>query len=191
MSSAQNFILFSRRSISSFSFARLAFNEVLADRALLQSVSFGELAYGFAVFPRGQAEHEFFPNRLRQRLAPVEQFVGSQPDLPVVGRTNARPFDRNLLPHHHAVAALGAPPIRFPLRRRPAALTDQSTHFLVHEQSDQLQSGLANQFPHSLAQPADHLGHRQHHLYRRISFRGHLFEPLHGSLRFDLIWFLH
>jgi hypothetical protein len=40
-------------------------------------------------------------------------------------------------------------------------------------------------------QPAHHFGHRQHNLYGRVSIPGHLFQPLHGSQRFDLIWFLH
>src|SRR4051795_10290243 len=41
------------------------------------------------------------------------------------------------------------------------------------------------------AQPAHHLGHRQHHLHCRISIRDHFLEPLHGALRFNLIRFLH
>src|ERR1035441_9244367 len=31
----------------------------------------------------------------------------------------------------------------------------------------------------------------QHHLHRRISFRGHGLKLLHSALRFNLVWFLH
>jgi hypothetical protein len=55
----------------------------------------------------------------------------------------------------------------------------------------QLQPGLTDQLAHAFAQPADHLGQRQHHLYRRISFGSHFCELFHRSLRFNLIWFLH
>jgi hypothetical protein len=44
---------------------------------------------------------------------------------------------------------------------------------------------------HTLPQPAHHLRQRQYHLHRRISVGCHLFEPFHGSLRFNLVWFLH
>src|SRR5271168_5223785 len=50
---------------------------------------------------------------------------------------------------------------------------------------------MTNQLTNALMQPAHHLSHRQHQLDRRISIRSHLFQPLHGSQRFDLIRFLH
>ncbi|HEX4230939.1 MAG TPA: hypothetical protein VHZ07_19835 [Bryobacteraceae bacterium] len=54
-----------------------------------------------------------------------------------------------------------------------------------------MQSGLAHQFAYPLALPTHDLGHGQHHLHRRIPFNGHLLQPFHRSLRFNLIWFLH
>jgi len=121
----------------------------------------------------------------------VKHLVAAQPHFLVVGGTHARPVDWNLLPHHHAVASLLAPPAGRPVRLRLAALPHQFPDFLFHQQFHQLQASLADQLAHSLAQPAHQLGQRQDHLHRRISVGGHLFELSHSSLRFNLIWFLH
>src|SRR5712692_1777159 len=164
---------------------------MLADRALLQSVCFAELAHRLAVFPRAQAEHQLLPHRLGQRLAAVEHLIAAQPHFLVVARPHARPFDRHLLAHHHAVAALAAPPAGCPFRLPPAPLADHFANFLLHQQIHQLQAGLTNQFTHPFTQPAHHLGHGQHHLHRGISVRGHFRQLLHCSLRFNLVWFLH
>src|ERR1035438_6799730 len=43
-------------------------DEMFADRALLQTVRFGELPNGLPVFPRAQAQHQLLPDRFRQRL---------------------------------------------------------------------------------------------------------------------------
>src|ERR1700676_4676134 len=72
-----------------------------------------------------------------------------------------------------------------------AAFPDSFPDFFLHQQFHHSKAGLANQCSHALVQPADHLGHRQHHLHRRISIRGHFLELSHSSLRFNLIWFLH
>jgi hypothetical protein len=40
-------------------------------------------------------------------------------------------------------------------------------------------------------QTAQHLGHRQHHLHRRVSIRRHCLERFDSSLRFNLVRFLH
>src|SRR3954454_2277978 len=101
------------------------FDEVFADRALLQAVRLAELPHRLAIFPRAQTEHEFLPYRLRQRLPAMEHLVAAQPDLPIFGRTNSRPLDGYFLSHHDAVPALCAPPLGGPLRQRPVALTHQ------------------------------------------------------------------
>ena len=164
---------------------------MLADRALLQTVRFGELTNRLAVFPRAQPEHQLLPHGFRQRLAAMEHLVAAQPHFLVLRRPHARPLDRHLLPHHHAVAALATPPIGRPFRLPLTALADQFPDFFLHQQIHQLQAGLTNQFAHALTQPAHHLSHGQHHLHRRISIRGHCLELLHSSLRFNLVWFLH
>src|ERR1017187_4509070 len=105
--------------------------------------------------------------------------------------SHTRPPDWNLLAHHHAVAAFGAPPAGRPFRLPLAALSGQSPDFFLHQQIHQLQTGLTDQLTHAFPQPAHHLGHGQDHLHRRISIRGHCLELLHCSLRFNLIWFLH
>ena len=166
-------------------------DEMFADRALLQTVRFGELAHCLAVFPRAQTEHQLLPHGFRQRLAAMEHLVAAQPHFLVLGRPHARPLDRHLLPHHDAVAALATPAVGRPFRLPLAALADQFPDFFLHQQIHQLQAGLTNQFAHALSQPAHHLGHGQHHLHRRISIRGHCLELLHSSLRFNLVWFLH
>src|SRR5437870_678075 len=164
---------------------------MLADRALLQSVGFAELAHRLAVFPRAQAEHQLLPHGFGQRLAAVEHFVAAQPHFLVVGRPHARPLDRYLLAHHHAVAALATPPAGRPFRLPLAALTSQFPNFFLHQQIHQLQAGLTNQLTHAFTQPAHHLGHGQDHLHGRISIRGHCLKLLYSSLRFNLVWFLH
>src|SRR3954451_18954327 len=57
------------------------FDEVFADRALLQAVRFAELPHRLAIFPRAQTGHEFLPYRLRQRLPAMEHLVAAQPHL--------------------------------------------------------------------------------------------------------------
>jgi hypothetical protein len=121
----------------------------------------------------------------------MKHLVAAQPHFLVVSCPHARPLDRHLLPHHHAVAALAAPPVRGPFRLPLAALARQFSNLLPHQQIHQLQAGLSNQLAGALTQPAHDLGQRQHHLHRRISIRGHCIELLDGSLRFNLIWFLH
>src|SRR6202044_830749 len=106
-------------------------------------------------------------------------------------RPHSRPLDRHLLAHHHAVALLATPPIGQPFRLPLAALANQFPDFFPHQQIHQLQAGLTDQFAHALTQPAHHLGHRQYHLHRRVSFPGHCLKLLHSSLRFNLVWFLH
>src|ERR1035437_9943428 len=71
------------------------------------------------------------------------------------------------------------------------ALARQVTHFLVHHQVHQLQSGLPQQVSYSLLQQTDDVGHRKDHLHVGILFGGEPAELLHGSLLFDLISFLH
>src|ERR1700724_2695267 len=71
-----------------------------------QSVGFAELPDGLAVFSRAQAEHQLLPQRFGQRLAAMEHFVAAQPHFPVVRGPHTRSLNRNLLAHHHAVAAL-------------------------------------------------------------------------------------
>src|ERR1022692_3373878 len=164
---------------------------MFADRALLQTVRFGELPNGLPVFPRAQAEHQLLPDRFRQRFAPMEHLIAAQPYLLVIRRAHAGPLQWHLLPHHHAVAPLATPPIGRPFRLALAALADQFPDFFLHQQIHQLQAGLTNELAHAFAQPAHHLGHGQHHLYRRISFRGHGLPLLHSALRFNLVWFLH
>ena len=105
-------------------------------------------------------------------------------------RTRGR-SNRQLLSHHDAEAALAAPPVSLALSLRLIALAHQLADFFFHHQSDQLHPGLANQFAYALAQPAHRLGQGQHHLHRWIAISGHLFQPFHGSLRFNLMWFLH
>src|SRR5437870_6281978 len=164
---------------------------MLADRALLQSVGFAELAHRLAVFPRAQAEHQLLPHGFGQRLTAVEHFVAAQPHFLVVGRPHARPLDRYLLAHHHAVAALATPTAGRPFRLPLAALTSQFPNSFLHQQIHQLQAGLTNQLTHAFTQPAHHLGHGQDHLHGRISIRGHYLKLLYSSLRFNLVWFLH
>src|ERR1039457_5175361 len=166
-------------------------DEVFTDCALLQPVCFGELAHRLAVLPCAQPEHQLLPHGLGQRLAAVEHFVAAQPHFLVLGGPHAWPLDRNLLAHHHAVAALTTPPAGRPVRLPLAARAGQCPDFFLHQQIHQLQAGLTNQFTHAFTQPAHHLGHGQHHLHRRISIRGHCLELLHSSLRLNLVWFLH
>src|SRR3954469_17374273 len=114
------------------------FDEVFADRALLQAVRLAELPHRLAIFPRAQTEHEFLPYRLRQGLPAMADLVADQPDLPILGRTNSRPLDGHFLSHHDAVPALCAPPLGGPLRQRPVALTYQMPDFFFHQQLDHL-----------------------------------------------------
>jgi hypothetical protein len=72
-----------------------------------------------------------------------------------------------------------------------AAFAGQRADFFLHHQIHQLQACLTDQLTYAFAQPAHHLGQRQHHLYGRISIGGHFRELLHRSLRFNLVWFLH
>src|SRR5271167_2182909 len=95
---------------------------MFADGAFLQAIRFGELAHCLAVFPRAQTEHQLLPNRFRQRLAPMEHRVTTQPHFLVVGAAHPRPLYRNLLPHHHAIAALATPTMGLPFRL-PSALS--------------------------------------------------------------------
>jgi PAS domain S-box-containing protein len=99
--------------------------------------------------------------------------------------------DRHLLPHHHAVALLTAPPAGRTFRPPLAALAHPLLDLGFHQQAHQLHAGLADQLSHALVQPTDHLRHRQHHLHGRIPFRGHGLELLHRTLDFNLVWFLH
>src|SRR5436189_2022875 len=50
-------------------------NEMFADRAFLQTVSFGELPNGLAVFPRTQTQHQFLPYCFCQRFTAMEHLV--------------------------------------------------------------------------------------------------------------------
>jgi transposase len=136
------------------------FDEMFADRALLQPIGFGKLTHRFAVFPCAQPEHQLLPHRFGQRFAAVKQFVAAQSNFLVVGGPHARPPDRSLLAHHHAVALLTAPPAGGPLRLPLATLPGQLPDFLLHQKLHHLQAGLTDQFTHTLSQPAHHLGHR-------------------------------
>src|SRR4051812_24985136 len=78
ISSAHSRVLSSRRSIMSFKFRPASLDEMLADRALLQTVRFAELAHGLAVSSRAQAEHQLLPNCFRQRFAAMEHLVAAQ-----------------------------------------------------------------------------------------------------------------
>src|SRR5947207_4810945 len=127
------------------------FDEVFADGALLPPVSFGELAHRLAVLPGAQAQHQLLPDRLGQRLAPMEHLVRPQPHFFVRAGAHARPLDRPLLPHHHAVALLTAPPVGLPFRLPLAALAGPFPNFFLHQQLHQLQSRLPNQFAHSFS----------------------------------------
>lgn len=167
------------------------FDEMLAHCALFQSVCFGEFANGLAIFPRAQSEHEFFPDGFRQRFAAMKHLVTAQTNFAIFARTNARPPYRNFLPHHDGIALFAAPAAGGPSWHRLAAFADHLIHFFFHQQLHQLQSCLPDQFTCAFAQPSHYLGHRQHHLHRRVSFRCHLFELFYGSLRFDLISSLH
>src|ERR1017187_7265055 len=172
ISNAHSRTLSSRRSIMSFNFARLA-SMKCSLTALFSSPYASELAHRLAVLPCAQPEHQLLPHGLGQRLAAVEHFVAGQPHFLVLGGPHAWPLDRNLLAHHHAVAALTTPPAGRPVRLPLAARAGQCPDFFLHQQIHQLQAGLTNQFTHAFTQPAHHLGHGQHHLHRRISIRGH------------------
>src|SRR5262249_47071933 len=105
--------------------------------------------------------------------------------------SHPRPLDRNLLPHHDAVTTLVAPTagraIRLPLTALAYSLLDLS----VHQQPHQLHPGLPDQLTDALMQPAQHLGHREHHLYGGIAVGGHCLKLFHRLLRINLVWFLH
>src|SRR5713101_3081857 len=72
----------------------------------------------------------------------MEHLIAAQPHFFVVSRSHSRPLDRHLLPHHHTVAALAAPPVGLPFRLLLAALADQFSNFFLHHQIHQLQAGL-------------------------------------------------
>src|SRR3982750_3064046 len=124
MSSAQNRSFSSRRSIS-LQLPPAGFDEVLAHRALLQPVRFGELTHSPAIIARAQAQHQLLPHCLGQRFAAMKQFVAAESDFAVLRSSPAGPLYRHLLAHHHAVAPLLAPAVRLALRVRLAPLAPQ------------------------------------------------------------------
>src|SRR5262245_15946779 len=121
----------------------------------------------------------------------MEHLITAEPHFLVIRGPHARPLHRYLLAHDYAVATLRPPPIRGPVCLLLAALTNQIPNLVLHQQFHQLQARLPNQFAHAFSEPAHHLGHGQHHLHRRVSFRDHCLELLYSSLRFNLVWFLH
>src|SRR6266852_9692183 len=78
----------------------------------------------------------------------MEHLVTAQPHFLVVDRSHPRPLDWHFLPHHHAVAALAAPPVGRPFRLLLAALAGQFPNFFLHHQIHQLQAGLTYQCTH-------------------------------------------
>src|SRR5215207_5119068 len=121
----------------------------------------------------------------------MKQLVAAETNFTIFDGPHARPLDRHLLAHDDAKAPLLTPAVRLSVGLSLAAFARQRANFLFHYEPDDLQAGLADELAHPLPQAAEHLGHRQYHLHRRAAIGGHLLEPFHGALRFNLVWFLH
>jgi hypothetical protein len=69
--------------------------------------------------------------------------------------------------------------------------TGHLTHFFLHHQAHQSQSGFSEQVPDALLQKTDDLAQRQRHLNARILLCGKLAKLVHRSLLLNLIPSLH